>query len=604
MIKSKLTDFGLFRFFWTYLKPYKKWMFGGIAAIPFSVGATLAVPWLIVSIIDENLANKDYNGLFFSLSLMGAGIFIGYLADGYYSYSLQRTGQFAISDLRRELFDHCLHLPRNFYDNNPIGTVLSRLTSDMESLGESLAMGVLNLISDIFKTIGLFFFLLFLSWKLTLLVMLILIPVYWVTSLLKKKLRQTYNETRESLAESTSFLAECLSGIKTLQLYAAEEKTLKHFGLKNHRFLVAQNRSNVYDALLYSVIEGLTSIALACLIWYGTGQILAGMVTIGVLIGFINTLNKIFIPIREFAQQLATIQRAFSALEHIMGLFQEPLEEEQSLPTATSKKLEQFESLVFTNVWFSYNPDSEPVLKDINFTLTKGQRLALVGATGSGKSTIIRLLFRAYDGYQGSIKLNGVELSTIPRKTLLRLMGLMQQDVYLFNESLTFNIALGESFSEDQIQSAAKSVSAHTFIEALPGGYEFQVTENGKNLSAGQAQLISFARTMAKGSDLVLLDEATSSVDSITENAILEATQQIFNTKTVIAVAHRLSTIEHSDLILVIRSGQIIEQGTHVELVAQGGYYEQLLHALTEEQALQEAETSTVDFASTNQAIR
>jgi len=603
MIDSKLSDFGLFKFFWTYLKPYKKMMLGAVLAIPLSVGATLLVPWLIVVIIDQNLANKDYQGLYLSLGLMSAGILVGYLADAYYSFTLQKTGQYAISDLRRELFDHCLRLPRSFYDNHPIGTVLSRLTSDMESLGESLAMGVLNLISDIFKTIGLFFFLLFLSWQLTLLMLFILIPVYGVTSLLKKKLRQTYNETRESLAESTSFLSECLHGIKTLQLYAAEEKTLKHFAQKNRRFLVAQNQSNIYDALLYSVIEGLTSIALACLIWYGSGQILAGIVTIGVLIGFINTLGKIFIPIREFAQQLATIQRAFSALEHIMGLFNEPLEVEESLPLATLDKLRSFESLEFKKVWFSYQAQSEPVLKDINFRLTKGQRLALVGATGSGKSTILRLLFRAYDGYQGSILLNTVELRTIPRKTLLGLIGLMQQDVYLFNESLKFNITLGEELSETEIQAAAQSVSAHPFIESLPGAYEFKVTDNGKNLSAGQAQLISFARTMAKGSDLVLLDEATSSVDSITEKAILEATTQIFNTKTVIAIAHRLSTIEHSDLILVMRSGQIIEQGTHQELVAQGGYYEHLLNALGEQQSLQQSEATTADLAGADQPL-
>jgi len=587
--KLKTTDLKLFKFFLTFVKPYKGWVWLALLAMPFAIGSTLAMPWLIVKVIDEKLSHHDLTGFWGLIGLMALSVLVGYFADGVYTYSLQRTGQKSIADLRIAVFRHCLALPRSFYDHNPVGKVLSRLTSDMEALGESLAMGVLNLISDFVKTLGLFFFLLYLSWKLTLVVVVILLPVWGVTVVLKKKLRQTFNEAREALAEATAYLAECLIGIKTVQLFAAEEKVLTQFNRKNFRFLQAQNRNNTYDALLYSLIEGLTSVAMAALIWYGAGLILVGVVSIGVLVGFINTLNRIFVPIREFAQQLAMIQRAFSALEQVMVLLSEPLPQENRLSEAQERQLGGFESLVFDQVSFGYGKAGELALKKVSFSLEKGQRVALVGATGSGKSTILRLIYKAYEGYQGSIRLNGIELSTIPRSKMLALTSLMQQDVYLFNEPVGFNIALGLELSPEAIREAAQAVNADPFIEALPGGYDFKITDNGKNLSSGQAQLVSFARSMAKPADLVLLDEATSSVDSITEEAIQKATTRIFETKTVIAIAHRLSTIEHSDLILVMKGGEIIERGTHPELLAQRGYYEQLLNHLTQEQPLEEA---------------
>ena len=545
MAKLKTTDLKLFKFFLTFVKPYKGWVWLALLAMPFAIGSTLAMPWLIVKVIDEKLSHHDLTGFWGLIGLMALSVLVGYFADGVYTYSLQRTGQKSIADLRIAVFRHCLALPRSFYDHNPVGKVLSRLTSDMEALGESLAMGVLNLISDFVKTLGLFFFLLYLSWKLTLVVVVILLPVWGVTVVLKKKLRQTFNEAREALAEATAYLAECLIGIKTVQLFAAEEKVLTQFNRKNFRFLQAQNRNNTYDALLYSLIEGLTSVAMAALIWYGAGL--------------------------------------------MMVLLSEPLPQENRLSEAQERQLGGFESLVFDQVSFGYGKAGELALKKVSFSLEKGQRVALVGATGSGKSTILRLIYKAYEGYQGSIRLNGIELSTIPRSKMLALTSLMQQDVYLFNEPVGFNIALGLELSPEAIREAAQAVNADPFIEALPGGYDFKITDNGKNLSSGQAQLVSFARSMAKPADLVLLDEATSSVDSITEEAIQKATTRIFETKTVIAIAHRLSTIEHSDLILVMKGGEIIERGTHPELLAQRGYYEQLLNHLTQEQPLEEA---------------
>ncbi len=322
---------------------------------------------------------------------------------------------------------------------------------------------------------------------------------------------------------------------------------------------------------------------MAGIIWIGTGGILKGVVTIGVLVGFINTLNRLFIPIREFAQQISLIQRALSALEHIDRLFAEPSEKVPLIPLAGGDCL-GFKTLDFEGVDFSYNEGTQ-VLDRVCFSLKRGENIAIVGATGSGKSTILRLITKAYDNYKGSIRLNGRELRELSKTDLFSCTTLMQQDVFLFNESIRFNISLGRAgIGEQEIRDAAEFVYADRFIDRFKEGLDYRIIDNGKNLSAGQSQLISFARAIAGGSDLILLDEATSSVDSVTENLIQKATARIFKEKTVIAIAHRLSTIQHSELILVMKEGRIVEQGNHQELLQQRGYYLQLLKRMEQQE--------------------
>ena len=552
----------------------------GFIAIPITVGATLVLPWLVIRIVDDHLMKDQFEG-FIELVWASAGIILlGYVADAVYTFSLQKTGQIAIYELRKELYKHILSLPRIFFDQKPVGVILTRITTDLEALGESLAAGVLSVFTDLLKTIALLGVLIYFSWQLTLIILLVLPAIYIISNYLRAKLRLYYNLTREALALATGFLQECLNGVKTVQLYASERKVQKQYEVKTQHFLHAQSRSNFYDATLFSVIEGITSTAMALMIWYGAHEILDGTVTVGTLIGFINILNRIFVPIREFTQQLTVFQRAMSSLENVEKLFREKTDvalTDTGLKNGITRKLEGFENLIFENVCFRYAPDSPYVLKGITFEVNKGEKIAIVGTTGSGKSTILRILTRTYTNYEGSIRINGVELSAIPRGELQRLIAMMQQETYLFEEKVGFNISLGrESVGSLEVEEAARYVYANKFIEQLPRKFDFQLLENGKNLSEGQARLIVFARAIAGKSDLFVLDEATSSVDSFTENLIQKAIGRIFEDKTVIVIAHRLSTIRHSTNILVISNGFIAERGDHTELVSLNGIYARL----------------------------
>jgi ATP-binding cassette subfamily B protein len=414
--------------------------------------------------------------------------------------------------------------------------------------------------------------------------MLVVPLIVFTIAYLRKKIRNAYNKSRTSLAKSAAYLQESLNGMKTLQLYSAEDEAFKKYDNLNKQYSDAQNKSNIYDSMLYSVVEGITSVATALVIWYGAIQIWDYGYTMGVLIVFITTLERLFVPVKQFAQQISTIQRALSALEHINELFEQ--KEEAPKSVLENEKIEPLpvQEIEFKNVNYRYSEDSPYVLKNVSFKLSKGERLALVGATGSGKSTIIRLLAKTYTGYEGSITINGEELADIPLARVRETISVMQQDIFMFNDTVEFNISLGrKSVSKADVEQAASFVYADYFIEQLPGKYKFVVQDNGDNLSKGQAQLISFARAICSNSELIVLDEATSSVDSLTEQYIQQAIANIFSLKTVIAVAHRLSTIKNSDMILVMEEGQIIERGNHNELLKKGGKYAGLLHQFEEE---------------------
>ncbi|CAH6801062.1 ABC transporter permease [Vibrio chagasii] len=577
----KGVDLKYLKHFFKFAKKYKGSAILGIAMLPLSVITSLLFPWLIIQVIDVQLSHGDMDGLLEYVFYLVAVLIVSYVVDTTYAYNLRKTGQYTITNMRSVLFARVLKLPRSYFDNTPIGVTLSRLTSDLETIGETFVQSVVGLVKDSINTIALLVMMFLIDWKLTLIVLIIMPPVMYLTVHVRNRLRALYKVTRSSLAQGIGFLQEVLFGMKTVQMYRAEEQVEQRYQGYTDEFLRAQKKINKYDAILFSFISGITSITIAVMIWYGSEQVIEGALTLGVLIAFINTLEKVFVPIRDFTSQIASIQSSFAAFDHIEELFVEPTEEEgrNLLPSEqVAKPLEQFESLEFKNVSFRYKGDAPHVLKNVSFVLEKGHQIALVGSTGSGKSTILRLISKTYQDYEGSILLNGIELSQISSEDSVHLFSMMMQDVHLFEETIAFNIALGkEHLSSTEIEQAARYVYADKFIEQLPQGYGFQLDKNGANLSVGQTQLISFARAVAQGGQLMMLDEATSSVDSITEDLIQKAMQRLFKEKTVIAIAHRLSTVRHSDTILVLEKGEIVEQGNHQQLVAHNGIYAGLL---------------------------
>jgi len=577
----KALDLQYLKHFYLYAKVYKKTALKGLAMMPLSIAANLLFPWLVIQVIDKHLTAGKLEGLYELITFMLLVLVVNYLADALYSYFLRKTGELAVFDMRSALFKRILQLPRSYFDKTPTGVTLSRLTSDLEAIGDSFVLGILGLVKDSINTVAVLIFMFFINWKLTLVVLVVFPPILYLTQYVRNKLRALYLITRSSLAKGTGFLQECLLGVKTVQLYGAEQEVENQYKEHTTDFMRAQLKTNKYDATLFSLITGITTVTIGLIIWFGAGQVMQGAVTLGVLIAFINTLEKIFVPLRDFTSQIAAIQRSFAAFEHIEELFVEPLEEEgRALLTSGEIKdrLTTFDSLQFINVRFQYNQQGPYVLDDVSFTLLKGEQLALVGTTGSGKSTIIRLMNKVYMDYEGSILLNGLELSQIPKASMLHLFSLMQQDAFLFEENVHFNISLGnEEVSDEAVMDAAQYVFAHDFIMDLPSQYEFELTNSGGNLSVGQTQLISFARAIAQGGQVMMLDEATSSVDSITEDLIQRAIGRLFEEKTVIAIAHRLSTIRNSDQILVLEKGSIVERGKHQELLTMDGVYANLL---------------------------
>ena len=411
-------DWHLISRFLGYLKPYRKQVVIGAAAVPLSIAFSVLFPWLIMHIIDTQIVPGELTGLYWWSGLLVLVLLGNYLTDAVFNYFLQKSALHALMDMRADMFARILAFPRQYFDKTPIGVTLTRLTSDLEAVSESFSQGLLAMIRDVVTTLALLTFLFVINWKLALMVLVMGVPTYFITEVLRRRLRESYAKGRVVLSQGAGYLQECLNGIKTVQLYSAEDPVQRKYRGYNQGFFKAQSRSNFYDSALFAVIEGVTTIAMALIIWFGAKEILATTITFGVLIGFTQTLDRIFVPIRDFTSQMASIQRALAAFDHIDEIFQQPLQDGRALknnqgqgPTAASTQqppLGEFQSLVFERVSFRYNPSGPLVLKDVSFELSKGDQIALVGSTGSGKSTILRLLTKTYDNYEGSIHSNGI----------------------------------------------------------------------------------------------------------------------------------------------------------------------------------------------------
>ncbi|GMV43729.1 MAG: ABC transporter ATP-binding protein [Myxococcales bacterium] len=568
----KLSDWALWSRFWGFARPHRRMIIAALVLMPLGALAGLAQPWLLKVGIDEHIAVGDAEGLLgVAIALLGV-ILAEYLLQGGQTWLLNVAGLRTLADVRRALYRHVMAQSSAFFDRRPTGALLTRTTTDVEALGEVLLLGAITIFADVLAISGIVVAMLLLDVKLTLLTFAISPVLVGVVDLFRRRLRHYSEVIRRSMAKTNGFLAENVVGVKVVQLFGREEKSVKELKEMSYEFLDAYRRSNWYEASLYAIMDGAASICVALMLWYGGGRHLDGALTVGLLVAFIEYISRIFVPIRELSGKVATLQRAVAALDRVFGL----LDTHAEVPAGSV--IEKGDgAIAFRGVSFTYPRTSRPVLQGVSFTMRPGQVTALVGATGSGKTTIGKVLTRTVTGYEGSVVIDGRELSSLDPAAVREVVGVVHQDVFLFDGTVLENITLGNPrIDRAKAEAAARLVGAHDLIQRLPGGYDAQIKERGANLSSGQAQLLAFARAMAHDPPVLILDEATASIDSMSEAAIQQAIERILSLKTVLVIAHRLSTIQQADEILVLHQGEVVERGTHAELLAAGGRYARL----------------------------
>jgi ATP-binding cassette subfamily B protein len=573
----------LLKRFWQYARHQKAWLLLGISMIPIVAALTTVRPLLVKQAVDVDLAVGDYEGLrVLGIAFLGA-VVIEFLAFATQVYSLQRAGHKTIAVLRRKIFHHVLQLPNRFFDKNPIGSLLTRTTSDVEALSETLSFGVFTILTDVTMILVTLAVMFSLSAKMTLISLSLAPILVLLVRYFASVLRRLQLEIRKAQSVRNGYLTEQLMGITVVQLFGREEASRDTYAQLGARYLRATKTSNIFDALLYSIMDGISAFCIALLIYFAAPEVVheSGALTLGLLFAFVEYLQRIFVPIKEFSNKLATIQRAAASLERVYGLLDEPTES-RSLPGAADPLSNWQGGLSVRDLRFRYQDEGEDVLAGISFDIEPGEVVAVVGRTGSGKTSLARVLTRFYDGYRGSVQLHGdqgdIELSEIEPDQLRRHILSVQQDVFLFDDEVAFNVALGDpaiAADERRLGRALDTVQATDFLRER-GGASMHVGERGRNLSAGEIQLVAFARVAARSPTMLILDEATASVDTVTERKVQAAIERLLEGRTVLVIAHRLSTVRHADKIIVMSEGRIAESGNHDELMELGGIYAEL----------------------------
>jgi len=550
------------------------WLYAiALLAAPVSALLVVSQPWLLKIAIDDYIVVGDANGLQkVALAYLGA-VVIAFVFESVYTLTLSYAAMRTVTRLRDEVYAHTLSMSHSFYDRVPTGKLLTRATSDVEALGETLTAGAITIVLDILKVGGILLAMFTLDWRLTLVMLLIGPPLAVFVEVIRRILRRLYLAVRTNLADLNAYLAERLHGVKIVQLYSDEERAIANFDERLYRYRDATIRTNIWDALMYATVDGLSSICMAMMLWYGGSGFFESAITAGLLAAFIDYIGKLFTPIREFSAKVAVIQRASSALEKIFGL----LDHREHIEQGSLVAGRELESLVLDDVCFSYT-EGHDVVCGLSLKVMPGEVVAVVGRTGSGKTTLGKLLIRAYQGYRGSIRINGQEISELTLDSARAVIGMVHQDVMLFPGDVRFNLALGHEIPDEDLLEAIRIVHAGDAVARI-GGLDGRVEHEGRNLSVGEGQLLAFARTMAHDAPVVILDEATASVDSLTEARIQEATKALLERKTVLVIAHRLSTIMNADRIVVLDAGRVVEIGTHAELMQSGGMYANLFHS-------------------------
>ena len=569
-----------------YLRPYRWQAVLALGAIIVNSVLQLAQPWLMKEAIDRYIPSGSLEGvnriaLWYFLVLVAA-----FALEFAQTWLLQNTGQRIMFDMRMQIYRHLQRLDLRFYDRNPVGRLMTRVTTDVDVINDLFTSGVVSVFGDVFTLAGIMIVMLTMNWQLALVSFAVLPLIVLITQWFRRNVRESYRSVRRLIARINAYLQEHITGMPTVQLFRREARAYGQFESINREHRTANVDSIVYYAVFYPAIEIVGAIAAALTIWYGGRSVLGGTLTLGSLVAFLLYSQRFFRPISDMSEKFNILQAAMASSERIFKLLDEPVSIQspraegavvhRSSVSAGSRS--EGGHIVFDQVWFAYTPTDagEPdyVLRDVSFEVRAGERVGIVGATGAGKSTLINLLLRFYDVTRGRILVDGVDVRQMDLHELRALFSLVLQDVHLFTGTIADNIRLGAAeISDDAVRNAATAVHAGAFVARLPGGFAAPVAERGATLSVGQKQLLSFARALAFDPRILVLDEATSSVDTETEILIRDALHVLMSGRTTIAIAHRLSTIQDMDKILVLHKGQLRESGTHQELLARRGIY-------------------------------
>ncbi len=572
-VSGNAIDVSILRRIYRYLKPYQKQFYVAIFLTVLLALIAPVRPYLVQYTIDEFILKNNSNGLLMMVGVLFIALAFQTVVQYFHTVITNWLGQSAILDLRKLIFDHLISLRLKFFDNTPIGTLVTRAVSDLETIADVFSEGLIVIIGDILQIVVIVGVMLYIDWELTL-ISLTTIPFLLIaTYIFKEKTKKAFQDVRTEVAKLNTFLQEHITGMRIIQIFVREDAEYNKFKDINRRHRKAHIKSVWYYSIFFPVVELMSATSIGILVWYGSKQVIDNQISLGIIISFIMYLNMLFRPIRELADKFNTLQMGMVSSERI---FQVLDTKEQTINDGILKPENLKAEVEFKNVSFAYNED-QPVLKNINFKIESGKTLALVGATGAGKSSIINLLNRFYEINAGEILLDGCDVREYELSFLRSQIATVLQDVFLFSDTIEENIRLkNKSIHTEEIIQAAKEVGAHDFIMRLPGGYQYNVMERGATLSVGQAQLISFIRALVYNPKILVLDEATSSVDTETEELIQSAIQKLMKGRTSIVIAHRLSTIQNADEIIVLDKGEILEQGTHQELLKQNGAYKKL----------------------------
>ncbi len=577
--KEAATDWRMAKRLFDYVRADRKWFLLVLVLTPLGVLADVMQPVLLKIGIDAHVAKGDIGGLGTVAIAYAGTVLFAWLSASLGYHALQKVSLRGLARLRSALFAHVMAQGSRFFDRRHAGSLMTRTINDVDAVYESLARGAIQLLTNSLAIVGMLVAMLVLDPGMTLVAFLFSPIIYFVVGWFRRRLRPISLQIRESLSVLNGFFAERIFGMTVVQLYGAEKVSADKFDTMSREYMLAYHKSNWLDAGLYAVMDGMSALATAAVVYWVALQfdpeIGKSAISIGVLVAFIDYLGRIFVPIRELSGQIATLQRSFAALEKIFGL----LDTNERVASGTRKLPQPIAGAVrFEGVRFRYAAERPEVLKGIDLHVNSGEVVAIVGATGSGKSTLGKLLTRMYGGYEGRITIDGVELGELELTAIRDAATVVHQDVWLMDGTIADNVRLGDpSISDADVAEAIRLSRAAMFVDDLPLGIASRVAERGRNLSGGERQLLSIARAMARKAPIVILDEATASVDSMTERQIDAALETLFETRTVLVIAHRLQTIQKADRIVVLHQGEIVETGSHLELMALGGRYKLLV---------------------------